>query len=372
MQYKALTLEEISRKAGSASSKNAIVGFDGFVDKIIHPVNRRHRPGEQFERFSGIADFGQRIVEAAGKSLNIELWPMMEKLGGNGPIMANALLAAGLSTRYVGALGDPAVHPVFEDFARRTHAVSLCEPGITNALEFNDGKIMLGTMASLDSITYATLVEKFGEGALFDAFNKADLVCMVNWTMIPHLTAVFSAILEKLLPNLGPRETGRTFFFDLCDPRKRTDGDLRLALGTISRFRSFGSVTLGLNFAEAQQVHRLLDHGDLQNTPDELQRASQSIRRSLDLTCVVIHPTDGAACATKDDTWFTKGPYCERPKITTGAGDHFNAGFSAAQILGFSPPACLTIGVCTSGQYVRTAQSPSLFETDAFLRAWEV
>lgn len=370
MQYKALTLDELSRKAGDAPAKNAIVGFDGFVDKIMHPVSRRHRPGDQFERFPGIAGFGQRIVDAAGKSVNIELWPVMEKLGGNGPIMANALLATGLNTRYVGALGENAIHPVFEEFARRTQAVSLCDPGITHALEFDDGKIMLGTMASLDAITYPTLLNKFGEGALFDALSRADLISMVNWTMIPNLTAVFSALLEKVLPNLGPRETGRTFFFDLCDPRKRSDGDLRLALGTIARYRSHGSVTLGLNLAEAQQVHALLGHGDLQNNSEDLQRASQSIRRSLELTTVVIHPTDGAACATKDDTWFTKGPYCERPKITTGAGDHFNAGFAAAQILGFSPPACLTIGVCTSGQYVRTAQSPSLFETDAFLRSW--
>ena len=45
-----------------------------------------------------------------------------------------------LSVRYVGALGNPSIHPVFEDFAEKTNAISLTEPGITTALEFKDGK----------------------------------------------------------------------------------------------------------------------------------------------------------------------------------------------------------------------------------------
>jgi len=32
-------------------------------------------------------EFGRRILAAAGKSTNIELFPRLEKLGGNGPIM---------------------------------------------------------------------------------------------------------------------------------------------------------------------------------------------------------------------------------------------------------------------------------------------
>ena len=49
----------------------------------------------------------------------------------------------------------------------------------------------------------------------------------------------------------------------------------------------------------------------------------------------------------------------DNPKITTGAGDHFNAGFCAAKLNGFSPLTCLALATCTSGHYVRTAQSPT-------------
>lgn len=366
--YRKQTLEELSTKSGELSARHGLVGLDGFVDVIVQAVQERHGQGEAFTPFPNIASFGERIVSAAGKSLNIELHPRLEKIGGNGPIMANALLSFGLPLRYLGALGEPAVHPVFDEFARKTEAKSLCDPGITHAVEFEDGKLMLGKMASLDEITYERLVEVVGEGLLLDLFNRADLIALVNWTMIPNLTSVFNALVDRVFPNLGPNEN-RLFFFDLCDPQKRSQSDLRAALQSIARFTTFGRVTLGLNLREAQQVYKVLDHAPVGEEPADLEKMAREIHEDLHLTTVVIHPVDGAACATRDDTWYVQGPYCEKPKITTGAGDHFNAGFSLGQLLGLTPPACLTLGVSTSGFYVRHAQSPRLYDLDTFLRA---
>jgi sugar/nucleoside kinase (ribokinase family) len=83
-----------------------------------------------------------------------------------------------------------------------------------------------------------------------------------------------------------------------------------------------------------------------------------------------VHPTHDAACATADGTAYVKGPYCEKPKITTGAGDHFNSGFVTARLIGLSPAASLTVAVATSGFYVRTAVSPSLDELAEFIATW--
>jgi hypothetical protein len=74
-----------------------LVGLDGFVDTIVTPVGLRRGQGDDFTAIATLSEFGQRIVAAAGKSTNIELYPRMDKLGGNGPIMANALLAHGTS-----------------------------------------------------------------------------------------------------------------------------------------------------------------------------------------------------------------------------------------------------------------------------------
>ncbi|MCB1123720.1 MAG: carbohydrate kinase family protein, partial [Verrucomicrobiae bacterium] len=120
MDHKALTLEQLSKHASKVSQKNALVGFDGFVDRITSVVDQRFGQGDKFERMETIEVFGNRILAAAGQSANIELYINYEKLGGNGPIMANALLNAGLITRYVGALGEATIHPVFEEFAANT------------------------------------------------------------------------------------------------------------------------------------------------------------------------------------------------------------------------------------------------------------
>lgn len=362
-------LNELSGKMTGASGKTALVGLDGFVDKIIKPVGNRYGQGTAFDPIPTIEDFGNRILAAAGNSTNIELYEEYEKLGGNGPIMANALLSEGLKVRYIGALGLP-VEPVFSEFAEKTSAVSICPPGITHALEFNDGKIMLGSMKGLDEITLDKVIEVVGEGALLDLVNRVDLIAMVNWTMIPNMTAFLEDLLTRILPNLGPRESGRYFYFDLTDPAKRSRGDLKGVLSVISRYRSHGSVTLGLNFSEARQVSEVLDLGSLGADPADLKGGATRIRNALNLSCVVIHPRDGAACATRDGAWYVEGPFCRNPKISTGAGDHFNAGYSAAEVLGLSPETCLAVAVATSGQYVRTGRSPSLRETARFIENW--
>ncbi|MBN1404734.1 MAG: carbohydrate kinase family protein [Opitutales bacterium] len=371
MQYIAQTIEQLGRKASTIASKRALVGLDGFVDKIMAPVATRSGLGEAFTPMASMSEFGQRILDFAGKSCNIELFPRMEKLGGNGPIMANALVGGGMKVRYIGALGDGSVHPVFEEFAAHTSAVSLCDPGITNALEFEDGKILLGQMASLDLLSYERIVEVMGEGAFFDEISRCDLIAMTNWTMIPRMTEVFEAMLDKVLPNLPPKDGGRLFFFDLADPKKRSEGDIRTVLEVIGRFRGHGRVTLGLNHAESQQVAKVLGIGEIANTEHSLREGAAAIRNALEITCVVIHPREGAACATKEGSYYTDGPLCEKPLISTGAGDHFNAGFVTGQVLGLSPEACLTVAVSFSGQYVRTAKSPNLTATDSFLRNWK-
>ena len=228
-----------------------MVGLDGFVDKIVTPVDKRHGLNENFDPIDTIDALGSRISVAAGK--NIELFPRFDKLGGNGPIMANAHLSLGLNVRYIGALGRPTIDPVFEDFASKTNAISLTNPGITTALEFKDGKLMLGNTSSLEEIDYSRILSVAGEGAFIDMLAKAEIVSMVNWTMIPKMTSILSEIVDRIMPSLPPLDT-RNFFFDLTDPAKRSAEDLREVLQVISRYQAHAEVTLGLNHNEALQV----------------------------------------------------------------------------------------------------------------------
>ncbi len=367
MQVTQKVLDEINSTTFSLSSKNSIVGLDGFVDKIVAPVEKRHGLGDNFDPVPTIAEMGAKISAAAGKSANIELYPRFEKLGGNGPIMANAMLSLGMGVRYIGALGTPNIHPVFEEFARKTNAISISEPGITTAMEFKDGKVMLGNTLSLEEIDYSRIIGACGEGEFIDLLSKADLISIVNWTMIPKMTDFLVELVDKILPNLPPRDT-RSYFFDLADPAKRSGSDIMGVLEVISRFQAHAEVTLGLNYNEGLQVCDVLGLKSGDKDEDSLKKMASEIRRKLGISTIVLHPVESAACATKDGAWWTTGPFCDNPKITTGAGDHFNAGFCSARLSGFSPLTSLALATCTSGHYVRTAQSPSTSQVIELLK----
>ncbi len=95
-----------------------MLGFDGFVDSIIDVVSKREDM-TRYLPFETIEAFGERIAAAAGHSTNFEFVVKQRKLGGNGPIMANAMAAAGFAVTYLGALGEPEIDPVFRELAER-------------------------------------------------------------------------------------------------------------------------------------------------------------------------------------------------------------------------------------------------------------
>lgn len=371
--FKTRALAALRSRRAQASARHALVGLDGFVDTIVTPVAQRTGQGEAFTPIASIPEFAARVAGAAGKSTNLEFYPLMDKLGGNGPIMAAALLAGGTRITYVGSLGRPALHPVFQAFAARAEVVSLCDPATTIAVEFQDGKLMLGQLRSLDSITLPKIDEVMGAEKFRAALASADLVALVNWTMIPNMSGIFFELVKHVLPALPPRPAGappRTFFFDLADPEKRTREDLLAALRLIAHFGAFGQVTLGLNLKEAQQVAEVLGLPIPEKDEASLRAACAAIRGNLGVATVVVHPRESAACATAAGTAWVPGPYCDKPLITTGAGDHFNGGFSQGQLLGLDPESCLALGVCTSGHYVRTGVSPTLDDLETFLANW--
>jgi len=370
MTFKTRTLAALKVARIRNPVKTALVGLDGFVDTIVTPVGQRTAQGDAFTPIATIPEFARRIAGAAGKSTNIEFYPLFDKLGGNGPIMANALSAAGISLTCIGAFGRPEPHPVFHNLASRVELVSLCEPATTIAVEFNDGKIMLGQLRSLDIITLQTIDEVMGVEQFRSSLAESDLVALVNWTMIPNMTGILRDLVDKVLPVL-PVHTGRIFFFDLADPEKRSREDLLDVLDIIRRFVAFGRVVLGLNLKEAQRVHSELGFAVRGESEAELRAMTADIRGSLELTAVVVHPCDSAACATVEGSWWVPGPHTAEPLITTGAGDHFNAGYAQGLLLGLDPEACLCLGVCTSGHFVRTAKSPTLDDLERFLAEWE-
>jgi sugar/nucleoside kinase (ribokinase family) len=350
-----------------ASRLHAFVGLDGFVDEIIHAVDKRD-DAESYNRLPTISALGDRIVNAAGKSTNIEMVVQRTKLGGNGPIMANALARLGIKVVYVGALGYPIMHPVFNEFARRAEVHSIAEPGRTDAIEFQDGKVMLTKSVQLNEITWQNVQARFGRDKFIEKFSTADLVAFVNWTMIPYMSDLWASLLAEFCPN--PRGARRKIFFDLADPEKRTGNDITRALELITRFEKFFDVILGLNEKEAYEVGKVLGLNTSVRTREGLQTLALDIQRRVSVNTLVVHPVTYALAVSGGELSGVDGPYVDKPLITTGAGDHFNSGFCLGKLLGFGTAASVLMGVTTSGYYVRNAQSPTIEGLVEMLRDW--
>jgi sugar/nucleoside kinase (ribokinase family) len=367
IELREVCAQKLLAASSRASQLTAFVGLDGFVDEILHVVDKR-MDAQTYERVPAIARLAERIAEAAGKSTNIELVNQLTKLGGNGPIMANALATFGVQVTYLGNLGHPHLHPVFEEFAQRAEVHSIAEPGHTDALEFEDGKIMLGKHSSLKDVTWANIVARFGRDQLAAKFQSCDLIAFVNWTMIPYMSDIWAALQQELCPNLsGPR---RTMFFDLADPEKRTAQDISRALELIARFERHFEVVLGLNEKEANEIAEALGLAHKAHNTEALSVLGRELRARLSISTLVIHPVSYALAISGDSVNVVKGPHVSRPKITTGAGDHFNAGFCLGKLLGLDNAMSVLTGVATSGYYVRTARSPALGDLAGLLRKW--
>ena len=363
------TATQLLAGVSRASQMTAFVGLDGFVDEILHVVDKRES-ADKYLRLPTIAQFGERLAAAAGQSTNVELVSQRTKLGGNGPIMANALAGFGLKVTYLGNLGYPKLHPAFADFAQRAEVHSIADPGYTDALEFEDGKIMLGKHQSLKEMNWENIKARFGQDEFTARAGSADLVGFVNWTMLTHMSDIWAAVLKEVCPCMkGPR---RKLFIDLADPEKRTNGDILRALELVAAFQKHFDVVLGLNEKESIEIGKSLSLNTNDHSPEGLLKLCEAIHQRVPVDTVIVHPTAYALASGPDGTALVQGPFTPKPKITTGAGDHFNSGFCLGKLLGFPTEQCLLTGVTTSGFYVRTGQSPAIPDLAKLLRNWPV
>lgn len=361
---------------------SVFVGFDGFVDTICRVARVRSGPNaHNADQMTSMRELAQRISDAAGKSANIELLVNRVKIGGNGPILALALATLGARVRCMGAVADPvdeqSVDPMFGDLAKRcAHVVPLAPPGRTDALEFGDGKVMLGKIATLAAITWDRVVDAVGgPGALRAMLAQSSVIVTANWTMLPGMNEIWRNLASDILPAL-PQSRQRCVFVDLADPARRSDDAVLGALETLGDLNAQAPVTLGLNAAEALRMGELTHAAfpPFDNDSDGeadlafVHMAATALGDALPVSEVVVHTRSAVAGCSVTEDCAMRTAFTPRPEISTGAGDHFNAGFCLGLALGFPMAQRLAIGVGVSGLYVRKGEPPDRQALDAFLR----
>lgn len=339
--------------------KRAWVGLDGFIDRIVQAVKIRQGRGEHFEAYHSLAELGRRIAEASTCNLNVELFKKFEKMGGNGPLLSNLLLNLGVQVHYTGTLGCP-VHPLFAEFAKKTHAISLGEPGITHAIECQDGKLLLGEMQSLDCVTRESFLQKKPVQAWVEEFSTADVIAFQNWTMLYGMTDILRFIVSECLADIALREQ-RIWFFDLADPSKRSPSDLGDFLTLLPPLSQRGKVYLALNRSEAKILGDIVGNPcppfDLGSVHFKEWLCKLTERLSIDK--VVFHCCEWAAAVQNKEVVCVPALKAKRLRCLSGSGDHFNGGFLCGCLMNFDLQRSLLLGHVSALLYIEEGTTPS-------------
>lgn len=140
------------------------------------------------------------------------------------------------------------------------------------------------------------------------------------------------------------------------------------AIRCLEEFEKSFEVILGLNEKESYEIAAL--YGYEKGSFESVLDVARLLKEKIQISTIVVHPVKTACAAGADGAYQVEGPYCQEPRLTTGAGDNFNAGFVLGQMLGCTLEESLLVGVANSGFYVRNARSANYEERMKFIMDW--
>lgn len=330
-----------------------LAGFDGFVDTLVRPMRESGAGAAQY--FETIAEFGEYLAKRSGKSCSIVLQTQQRGLGGNAPILANAAQRLGQSVVCIGALGGERLDPAFAPLAEGcAEVMTAAEPGLTTALEFDDGKIMLMQNDDIDRLDYERLEQRIGRDKLNAAVAQADITALLNWSEPERGTELWRGLLDNCISGLDYGR-GKKLLVDLCDCSRKNKEQLDEVTGLLCGFSQHMRTLLSLNRNESETLAR---HFLLEPLPPE--QLATALRRALGVEAVVIHNVAYACAAWEQGTAIVPTVPIKKPVRSTGAGDHFNSGLAVAWGHGLSFEEALYIANAVARRFVVTGQSPTL------------
>lgn len=352
------------RIQNAAKIKQACVGFDGYVDSLFRVIKSRESM-QSFDTFSTIGEFADRVGKAAGRSADIELQPISRRMGGNAPLMAEALACLNVSARCIGSMGYPELDDVFA--VDRVHFLpsSVAPSAASMAFEFSDGKLMFGNTESLQNLDWDKIVGIIGLDTLRQWYHTCDLWAIVNWSFVLNCNSILEGFCRDVIDK-SEADNGKILFFDLADPSSRSRKELLQLCGMLGQLNARTRVVLSMN--ENESLHVAVALG-LPGEDLSAQKRASAIREKLGIYLASIHGLDFAVAATEEQSVRAESVYCSNPVISTGGGDHFNGGFCAALIHGLSPGDAVAFGNLVSSCYVSHGSSPGLSELAEYIAA---
>ena len=129
--------------------------------------------------------------------------------------MAYSLGRMGVPVKCIGSMGYPVMHPVFKPLTELSDVISVCQPGITDAFEFDDSKLIFSELTSFTYFDWEYLKEKVGLEKIREIFRESYLISLVDWVNLNHATDIWEGILKEVVEELN--DTDKNYFFDIAE-----------------------------------------------------------------------------------------------------------------------------------------------------------
>lgn len=327
------------------------LGFDGFIDKIYKPIKTKTR--DTTIPFRTLTEFSGYVGEKGDRSCSVDIEPLQEKIGGNMPIVANALGNLGCKAICLGAMGYPEIERIFTAMNPNCTLISVTNPGYCYALEFEESKLMLATNAHIDYLNYRKIIDAVSETSLIEYFEQSDAFAFLNWGELINSNDIWENIYARIIPKCG-FDRRKTMLVDFSDFSKRTDDEVEKMLGILEGYSRFFDVTVSVNENELGLLLEKLQLGPYNDTSDGQIIALWERLKSKHL---VVHLLDTTKYVKDSKVCSMEKEVVKEPKIITGAGDHFNAGLLFGLLLDMSIEDAIRIGSELSCLYVRDGEN---------------
>lgn len=359
---------QVKERKEAINSASITIGFDGFIDQKIKVVDER-MDREHFSEVKSMEEFGRLILASSNRGSLREIVVESVEIGGCAVNLGDGFSALGGKVNFFGSIGSP-MNPAFQKFSEQCTTCSplSCEPGLTLAFEFIDGKYMLSSVSHLSAVSRELLAKELGKSGYLEACRASSLIAYTDWSLYPNMTDCWSFIQQEFLAKL---ETHPYIYIDLVDPRSRSRKDIGEMIEVLKNFESYGKTVFGGNLNEANALAELLDLPACETEGEAVAELSAKLRKRLGISMVTIHCIHGAAFADIHTQVWADGPYSPAPVKSTGAGDRYNAGFCAGLISGLSLHDSLLLGSAASGFFVRNGFSGSLDQILELIDQWD-
>ena len=342
-----------------------LFGFDGIVDTVREMIDEREsRDSASLVR--ELDSLGRRINDsvASETSLAIEWMDCGTRTGGHVCHLSRAMGRWGLDPLMVGTFGTP-MQSEFESVFAEYTTYSIGDPGTTDAVEFDDGKLLLTEAGDYRELDWGTLDERLGHDRLAGLLEQADLFGVGYWSMIPDLPGILHGLAEDVWPTLS--DPPGHVFVDPADIRQLPASQLAAGFDALETLDRQVPVTLSANRGETEA---LVASSGASAAGDSMLDLATAARDVVGVDTVVSHGARASAMVTGDDRALVETLHVDEPEIVTSSGDHFNAGVCLGLLEGFDAGTTTALGNAVAGAFVRSGHSPTLGSVDRFLEEY--